>query len=198
MNDASDVLTAVYTGKLDEARALAATRMLDACEATALGDTDSLDAALVRDSDAHAMYSGDGWTPLHLAGFFGSDACAARLLASGASLTAISRNSTANTPLHAALAGATNDALVARLLDAGADANARGETGITPLHLAASRGNRELCEMLLSRGARLGAAMNDGTTPAKIADARGHTEVSTWLAELAELADCTPRPFTDN
>ena len=38
MNGASDVLTAVYTGKMDEAHAIAATRRLDACEATALGD----------------------------------------------------------------------------------------------------------------------------------------------------------------
>lgn len=181
MSSASDVLMAVYTGKIDEARALAKTRTLDACEATALGDTDALQAALARDPDAPAMYSGDGWTPLHLAGFFGSDACAAQLLAAGASLTAISRNSTANTPLHAALAGATNDALVARLLDAGADANARGETGITPLHLAASRGRRALCETLIARGANAGAVMDDGTTPAQIAKARGHAEVSAWL-----------------
>lgn len=184
MSGASDVLTAVYTGRIDEARALATTRTLDACEAAALDDTDALQAALARDPGAHAMYSGDGWTPLHLAGFFGSDACAAQLLAAGASLTAISRNSTANTPLHAALAGATNDALVARLLDAGADANARGETGITPLHLAASRGNRALCEMLIARGAEVSAAMDDGTTPDAIAAKRGHLEVSAWLAGL--------------
>ncbi len=184
MNGASDVLTAVYTGKIDEARAIAATRTLDACEATALGDTDALNAALARDPDAHAMYSGDGWTPLHLAGFFGHDECAAQLLAAGASLTAISRNSTANTPLHAALAGATKDSLVARLLDAGADANARGETGITPLHLAASRGNRALCEMLIARGAAVHSTMEDGTTASAIADARGHAEVALRLAGL--------------
>ena len=184
MNGASDVLTAVYTGKMDEAHAIAATRTLDACEATALGNADALDAALARDAAAHALYSGDGWTPLHLAGFFGRDECAARLLSAGASLTAISRNSTANTPLHAALAGATNDGLVARLLEAGADVNARGETGVTPLHLAASRGNRALCEMLIGRGAAVDAAMDDGTTPAGIAATRGHAQVSEWLAGL--------------
>lgn len=184
MNGASDVLTALYSGKMDEARAIASTRQLDACEATALGDTAALAAALAGASDAHAMYSGDGWTPLHLAGFFGRDECAVQLLAAGASLTALSRNSTGNTPLHAALAGATNDALVARLLDAGADVNARGESGITPLHLAASRGNRTLCELLLARGADAGAAMDDGTTPARIAETRGHGEVATWLTSL--------------
>ncbi len=184
MNGASDVLTAVYTGKIDDARAIAATRVIDACEATALGDTDALQAALTRDPAAHAMYSGDGWTPLHLAGFFGRDECAAQLLAAGASLTAMSRNSTANTPLHAALAGATNDALIARLLDAGADVNAHGESGITPLHLAASRGNRLLCETLLARGAVAAAQMHDGTTPANIAETRGHSEVAGWLTGL--------------
>ena len=174
------VLHACYLGASELAPALAGDRPFDACEAAAMGSRGALETALTRDVEADAMFSGDGWTPLHLAGFFGRDECAETLLDSGASLTAVSRNSTANTPLHAALAGATNARLVERLLDAGADPNARGETGITPLHLAASRGDAALCSLLMARGADRGAMMDDGTTPADMAEKRGH-------AELAEL-----------
>jgi ankyrin repeat protein len=175
------VLHACYLGAGELAPALAGERPFDACEAATLGSRSALETALARDVDAHAMFSGDGWTPLHLAGFFGRDECAETLLDAGASLTAISRNSTANTPLHAALAGMTNAALVQRLLDAGADANARGERDITPLHLAASRGDAALCALLMERGADTGATMDDGTTPAEMATKRGYAELGETL-----------------
>jgi ankyrin repeat protein len=175
------VLHACYLGAGELAPALAGDRPFDACEAAALGSRSALETALARDVDSHAMFSGDGWTPLHLAGFFGRDECAETLLDAGASLTAISRNSTANTPLHAALAGMTNAALVQRLLDAGADANARGERDITPLHLAASRGDAALCALLMERGADTGATMDDGTTPAEMATKRGYAELGETL-----------------
>jgi ankyrin repeat protein len=176
------VLHACYLGVPELAPALAGDRPFDACEAAAMGNRGALETALARDIDAHAMFSGDGWTPLHLAGFFGRDECAEILLASGASLTVISRNSTANTPLHAALAGMTNARLVERLLDAGADPNARGENGILPLHLAASRGDNALCALLIARGADRQATMDDGTTPAEMATKRGHPELAERLA----------------
>ncbi|MEO7521371.1 MAG: ankyrin repeat domain-containing protein [Gemmatimonas sp.] len=175
------VLHACYVGASDIAPRLTGDRALDACEAAALGDSSALDSALSRDAVAHEMFSGDGWTPLHLAGFFGQDACAERLLGAGASLTAMSKNSTKNTPLHAALAGRTNASLVKRLLDAGADARARGESGIEPLHLAASRGDAALCELLVARGASTSATMDDGTTPAELATKRGHAELGEQL-----------------
>jgi ankyrin repeat protein len=178
----SDVLAAAYAGRpAAEARALAGDRPLDAAEAAALGDLEALDAALARDPDAHAMRSGDGWTPLHLAGFFGHDDCAARLLAAGASLSALSENSTANTPLHAALAGRVNAVLVTRLVNAGAEVTALGAREITPLHLAASRGETALCDLLVARGARADARMDDGTTPADYAAQRGHPELAARL-----------------
>lgn len=170
----SDLLAALYGGNLDAARAIAASRPIDACEAAALGDSDALAEALERDPESIAMYSGDGWTPLHLAGFFGATECATLLLQHDASLSTLSRNSTGNTPLHAALAGHVAHPLVAALLDAGADVNAPGERAITPLHLAASRGDESMCRELLARGAARDARMDDGTTPAAMARARGH------------------------
>lgn len=175
------VLYACYVGAAEVAPLLRGDRPYDACEAAALGDLAALNEALDRDADLVSRRSSDGWTPLHLAGFFGRDNCAAFLIDNGAPLDALSTNAIRNTPLHAALAGATNPTLVRRLILAGADVEARGESGIQPLHLAASRGNDALCDLLISRGADPQAAMEDGTTPAKLATQRGFPELAEKL-----------------
>ncbi len=174
-------LFACYVGAPLLAPMLRGARPYDACEAAALGDLSALNAALDRDADLISWRSGDGWTPLHLAAFFGRDDCAAYLIDNGAPLDAMSTNATRNMPLHAALAGATNATLVRRLIFAGADVEARGETGIQPLHLAASRGDLALCDLLLARGADPNAKMDDGTMPAEMARKRGHEELAKHL-----------------
>lgn len=177
------VLFCVYVGAVELAPVVRGNRAYDACEAAALGNLAALNEALDRDADLISRRSSDGWTPLHLAGFFGRDECAAYLIDNGAPLDAMSTNATRNTPLHAALAGATNATLVRRLVFAGADVSARGETGIQPLHLAASRGDTVLCELLLARGADPQAFMDDGTTPSELATKRGHVELGEMLAK---------------
>src|SRR5262249_56190652 len=74
--------------------------ILEACAAGEVERAERLvDAAAVND------YSPDGWTPLHLAAFFGHVKIAELLLTHDADVTARSRNANGNTPLHAALAG---------------------------------------------------------------------------------------------
>lgn len=177
------VLYACYVGSPELAPRLRGARDFDACEAAALGDVDALRTALDRDADLISRRSSDGWTPLHLAGFFGRDECAALLIDNNAPLNALSTNAIRNSPLHAALAGATNPTLVRRLVMAGADVSARGETGIQPLHLAASRGEQSICELLISRGAYAHARTDDETRPADLAVARGFEELGRWLEE---------------
>lgn len=179
------VLHACYVGAMELAPLLRGTRPYDACEAAALGDLAALNEALDRDADLISRRSSDGWTPLHLAGFFGRDSCAAFLIDNGAPLDALSTNAIRNTPLHAALAGATNATLVRRLIFAGADVDARGESGVRPLHLAASRGDQTLCELLLSREADPMPVMDDGTTPADLAEKRGYPELAAKLRATA-------------
>lgn len=178
------VLHACYTGAVELAPMLLRGRAPDACEAAALGDVVHLRRAIEEDDDARVRRSSDGWTPLHLAAFFGHVDAVALLIDHGAPLDAHSTNATRNTPLHAALAGATNATIVRRLIFAGADVDAQGAHHITPLHLAASRGDGALCDLLLARGAEPHPTMEDGTTPAMLATARGHLELGQRLAAI--------------
>lgn len=52
-----------------------------------------------------------------------------------------------------------------RLIDGGADVNAKDAEGNTPLHGAAAAGKQELIELLLAHGADPNAANKDGVTP---------------------------------
>ena len=89
-------------------------------EAAAVDDVPGLAEVLASDPAAADTYSADGWTPLHLAAFFGAAQAARLLISHGADLRRIARNTMANTPLHAAFA-AKQLPLVEILLDAGAD-----------------------------------------------------------------------------
>ena len=70
-----------------------------------------------------------------------------------------------NTPLHRA-AGQGNKDVVELLLSKGAQVDAKGNLGRTPLFAAAgSWGNKDVVELLLSRGAEVNAKDNSGRTP---------------------------------
>lgn len=105
-------------------------------EAAAVDDTQRLREIFASDPGSADTYSVDGWTPLHLAAFFGAAQAAALLLSHGADTRRIARNAMANTPLHAALA-AKRLPLVELLLDAGADPLVEC-AGYTPLAIAES------------------------------------------------------------
>ena len=55
------------------------------------------------------------------------------------------------------------------LIAAGADVNAKGLDGITPLHDAAFGGLKEIAELQIAEGADLNAKDNDGETPLDVA-----------------------------
>lgn len=92
------------------------------------------------------------------------------------------------TPLHYAIDRATKPAVVAVLLDAGADVNARtagdASAGRTPLMLAARRGRLELVKLLLAAGAKVNAKDDDGLTAMAHACWEKHGAYETVLREL--------------
>lgn len=181
-NGASPVLMAAYVGAAEVVAAFRARGVqLTVWEAAALGDTARLGTVLSGDASLVHAYSGDGWTPLHLACFFGHGPAAERLLAHGADIHARSADpAMRNTPLHAAIAGARSPALIDRLLAHGADVNAVAGGGVAPLHLAAARGDLALIDRLLAHGART-TPTDDGKTPADLATERGHPDAAERL-----------------
>ncbi len=72
-------------------------------------------------------------------------------------------------------------ARVKQLVAGGVDINKRGKKKVTPLHLAASQGNKRhiaLAKWLLANGADTSARDYEGKTPLEIANARGNTEIA--------------------
>ena len=178
------VLHACYTDAPELADLLHPGRPIDACEAAALGNVAALRTNIENDDDSRVRRSSDGWTPLHLAAFFGREDAVTLLIDHGAPLDAHSTNALRNSPLHAALAGNTLPTLVRRLVFAGAHVAARDAHGHTPLHLAASRGYGPLCDLLIARGANAHAISEDKSTPAMLAIARGFPELGAKLAAV--------------
>lgn len=148
------LLTALYHRSRETASWLGSQRWKRTIfEAAAVNDVDGVGEILAADPALADTYSIDGWTPLHLAAFFGAPEAASLLLSHGADTRRISRNTVANTPLHAALA-AKHLSLVQRLLDAGADP-AIECAGYTPLAIAESGGfeaGARLVRIALARG----------------------------------------------
>ena len=72
---------------------------MDLFDACALGDSVKALSILDGEPELLCAHSHDGWTPLHLACFCGSQELVTGLLERGAPVTAISRNTTRNTPL---------------------------------------------------------------------------------------------------
>jgi ankyrin repeat protein len=173
-NNLPAVLVAHYYGRSDLSRLLlengAKTDVFAAC---ALGLAQRAMEHLNADRTLVNAYSPDGWTPLHLAAFFGHKELAESLLELGAKMHAASLNAMRNTPLHAAVA--RSQAEVAELLLArGADVNARQQGGWTPLHAAAANGREDLVRMLLNHGAQPFAQAENSQTPLDMALTKGH------------------------
>jgi len=182
----SALLWSVYAGQpmvRDYLLAQLATHgaLLDVFEAAAVGDVLRLEDILAANPGAVHCFSGDGWTPLHLAAAFGTTQAVDLLLQHGAHVDAVSRNPQRNQPLHATLALGRNPETVRLLLGHGADPNATQVGGFTALFSAAAANCRELVEALIDSGARPQHRNDFGKTPAEFARERGHTELAEWL-----------------
>ena len=155
---------------------------LDIFAASMAGFRDRVTDLLDADGALISSYSVDGWTPLHLAAFFGQPSVVELLLARGADVRALSRNGAANTPLHAATAGRNQDA-VRLLLEHGADVNARQEGGWTALHSAAQSGDVEMARLLIAAGAHVHARANNNQNALDLALTKGHQAMVNLLDE---------------
>jgi ankyrin repeat protein len=156
---------------------------LDIFNAAAAGRVASVMEQIDTEPALLESHSTDGWTPLHLAAFFGHPELANALLERGANVNARSTNAMKNTPLHAAAAGGRTD-IVELFLKRGADPNATQEGGWTALHSAAQAGNRAMVEVLLANGADINRRAANEQAPLDLALMQGHQDVAALLEEL--------------
>ncbi|VAV91160.1 hypothetical protein MNBD_ALPHA02-199 [hydrothermal vent metagenome] len=168
----SAILFTLYLGKGELTQALLDHNPdLDKFDLAALNMHEKLASVLARESDIDQL-SGDGFSALHLACFFGSLESAALLVEMGANVNIHADNMTDLRPLHSACA-AGQGAIASLLLKAGAKPNVIQAGGYTPLMTAASLGNDPVVDMLLDYGADVTVKSDDDRTAADFARAAG-------------------------
>jgi ankyrin repeat protein len=147
-NGESPLMAALYRGHHEIVDAVIdAGAEIDIFAAAATGRLADLQRCV---SDATVnSFAYDGWTPLHLAAFFGHLEAARLLLDAGAGAHAVSDNGLTNTPLHAATAG-KHSGVALLLIERGGNAHAVDSGGYTPLHIATQNG---LADVVAAMGA---------------------------------------------
>ena len=155
---------------------------LTAFESAAVGDAERMRSLLRADPKLINSLSTDGFTPLHLASFFGETATQEVLIRAGASLETHSKNQLDATPLQSAVA-AHQTKSVAVLLAHHANPNCRGGLGYTPLFEAAESGQVEVLIMLLKHGADRSIRGTDGKTALDVAITAHQTKAQEILSK---------------
>ncbi len=173
----SAIMWALYNRRRDLAELVSAARpSVDVAEATAMGRIEELRELVAEDPAKVGEYSPDGFTPLHLAAFFGQPAAVKWLLEQGADPNAVAKNPTMVQPLHSAVASGLTESVVA-LVDGGADVNAAQQGGWTPLQAAAMHNRLEMVRSLLAAGADVAQQADGGKAAIGLAEAGGHDEM---------------------
>lgn len=179
----SALLFAVYYGKTDIADVLLENgAVVDIFEACAVDARDKVMKLLALDPYLLNSYSHDGWTPLHMAVFFGHIDLVRLLLDAGADIDALSKNGQDLTPLHSALANPHHARVGLLLIEKGADITLAQSDGYTPLHYAAANGTDDVVIHLLAMNANRSAKTKDGKTPLDLARERKHLTTAKILS----------------
>ncbi|HEU4963043.1 MAG TPA: ankyrin repeat domain-containing protein [Bacilli bacterium] len=173
----SPVLTAIYHGQQQALQVLLDAGVeLDVFEAAAVGDAARVRELVGAESALVEAFGNDGFTALGLAAFLGHEEIVEYLLEQGAPVNEASRNPFQVMPLHSAVARGSVR-IAEMLLQAGAQVNAKQESGFTPMHEAALQGNVEMANLLLAHGADASLRKDDGETPLDVALAKDKQEV---------------------
>jgi len=160
---------------------------LDIFEAAAFGDVDRLTELLGDEPSLVSSYSGDGFTALHFAAFFGRYEAAALLIERGAEVDAFGRGWMTGTAMHSAVSRVHGD-VVRVLLDAGANPNVRQSAGWTPLHAAAMNGDVISVELLLAAGADPTATNEEGRSVIDLANESGDDATADRIRSALQAA----------
>jgi uncharacterized protein len=157
---------------------------IDPFEACVLGDAVRLRAALGDGWNADEL-APDGFTALGLAAFFGHEEIFDLLLPLTGDVNRQAANSQRVAALHAATT-TRHPKLVEKLLRAGAEPDLPQAGGITPLHVAAQRGDAAIAGLLVLFGADPRRPDDKGDDAPAHARTGGHD----WLAARLERPSC--------
>lgn len=178
----SATLIAIYWGKGDVLKTLLRHKpILNVFEASAAGQLAAVKAWIKAKPRLLHSVSHDGFTPLHLAAFFGHASVTHFLLKQKPDVNAVANNGLKVQPLHSAAAG-NHIGVCKMLIEHGAQVNTRQEGGFTPLHSAGQNGSVELIKLLLAAGADKSAQTDDKKTARDFALAGNHAEAAALLA----------------
>jgi uncharacterized protein len=180
--DLSAFILAIYGKNRGIAKLLLSSGLtLDVFEAAAYGDSLRVGELLKDKPSLLNEYSPDGWTPLHLAAYFGNRKVTELLLDLEADVLLSSKNAMKVTALHSALSNKQWD--IARLLiQRGADIHkAVAGSLYTPLHYAVANGGFEITKFLVSLGVNIAAKSSDGKTALLLAQEMENWDIVHYL-----------------
>jgi uncharacterized protein len=187
-NGVSALMRALY--RFDKALIDAVKRRVDALdvfEAAAFGDVDRITVLLEEDPPLVTSYSGDGFTALHFAAFFGRFEAAELLIQRGAEVDAFGRGWMTGTAMHSAVSR-LHSHVVRILLEAGANPNVRQSAGWTPLHAAAANGDLASVDLLLDAGADFTATNDEGRSVGDLATESGDESTADRIRSKLQMA----------
>src|SRR5579862_1650484 len=176
-----ELFEAIRAGDSSKVAALvAADPSLAIFAASIQGDVVALESLLAANRSFISARSEDGWTPLHLAAYFGKTEAVRLLLNKGADVNARSTNPMENHPLHAAASG-RHGGVIKLLVDHGANVNARQHGGWTAMHAAARNGDLEIAKTLLAAGADVAPRADNNQSPLDLALTEGRQSIVDFL-----------------
>ena len=146
------------------------------------GHAEVVEALLAAGADANRA-SPAGETPLMAAARTGVPESVTALLRHGAAGGVDAREGWRGQTALMWAAAEGHAAVVAPLVAAGADVDARSDGGFTPLAFAVRAGHGDAVEALLSTGADVNLALPDGTSPLHLAVINAHYDVAAQLLE---------------
>ncbi len=181
----SIILLALYHGQRETALKIGEhCGDVSAHEAAALGWLTMLKNILEPTPEAINDLDDVGFTPLHLACFFGQTDVAFWLIDAGAEVNKpASPDAGGVYALHSATAAGTFE-IIAKLLSAGADPNLQQTGGYTALHSAAMHGRTDIITALLSAGAEPDRAADNGETAYDFAEKAEQKAAMSMLVKI--------------
>ena len=80
------------------------------------------------------------------------------------------------------------------LIESDSEVEIIDQQGVTPLMLAATKGNLEIVKLLLAKGADITKTSKEGKTALNYAMANGHIKITTILTEKQEELEANKKP----